>query len=280
MTEWTTVEAGFCESNGSGPPEVLNAVSSIPIVLMGLHGMYHTPYQNWLIRIMFASMATTGIGSAGYHWTLHAGWGRLDRDPMIFLSTALWFSITNELLYHSCVVLPENAKEQLYNILSGTASFLFMVYTFGCIAVSSFVRDRTFSLLFAAPLIGLLVGIVYSHCHVHKKMLADENPSAESNRRAFEVAWAGAGCSIVASIIWAIESVACDHLDGVPIHALFHILMAYGTYLATMFLVYLHADNIGYVASFNNEKGIYSVFPVIVYQQTEEENRLIELDVE
>lgn len=80
---WDDLTKGFCESRYSSPPEYVNSFSSLLIVLIATYGIYGTKQSSLIVKLIYGTMFITGIGSFGFHWTLHYGWSLMDRVPMI-----------------------------------------------------------------------------------------------------------------------------------------------------------------------------------------------------
>ena len=93
-----TATADFCEPNYARTryiAEFLNALSSVPIALLGVVGLYHCAEQRLGAEqyICYALIGVIGVGSIAFHTTLLRGPQVLDELPMLWVIVSFWYAL-------------------------------------------------------------------------------------------------------------------------------------------------------------------------------------------
>lgn len=264
---WTDLKDGFCESTVGGPPEPVNAITSLFMTFYGLMGLFITRNHNIVIRLTSAMLAVTGIGSTIYHWTLHTGWGEIDSLPMLMASYLGAYQAHDAIIYKYYAL--DNANRRLYEKMSGILALIMM----GGLAVSlalSVVEDTGvyFPIYFAIPelLIGLAVLLI--------RFISHKNITETDNKdiyKAFKYMYIGFGTAILAAIFWISTESACKK-DGnewirfLYAHGVWHFTISMGMYYLMQFLVYIYSFNVGKDPSFvrGSDKWYSKIFYILV----------------
>jgi len=167
---WYDYEEGFCESIDVGAPEYANSISSIVLLFYGLAGLFISRNHNIMMRMASGMLATTGIGSIVYHWTLLYGWSNIDGIPMLIASYMGAYICIDCVLYKKTMMERKNKRE--YEIYSGILAFVLMLMLSFSIVLSTVKETKyLFTIFFLIPelLIGLSIMTIrfWSHNNIY-----------------------------------------------------------------------------------------------------------------
>ncbi len=293
--KWTDLQPGFCESSVVGPPEYVNAFTSLAMTFYGLMGLFMTQNHNIILRVTSAMLAVTGIGSVIYHWTLHTGWGQIDALPMLMSSYLGAYQAFDTVIYKKLYLdrlgvdnRGQTRHRQLYEQISGVLSLVFMALLAISLALS--VTDDTaqyFSILFAIPEVLIAVSVALIRFVSHKDLrelqsqqdlhnLVGEEPAGttkEDALHAFRIMYFGFGSAIVAAVFWFVTESLCEQpelfwLRWLFAHGIWHIAISAGMYFLMQFLVFIYSFNVGKEPYFLRgtewyEKVFYTLVPTV-----------------
>lgn len=240
--KWSDQLPGFCESVISGPPEPVNAVTSLFMVFYGLMGLFVTRNHNIIIRVTSAMLSVTGAGSVIYHWNLHNGWGQIDALPMLMSSYLGAYMAFDAVIFKKIAV--DMKRRRLYEHVSGVLALLFMTGLALSLALS--VAEDTshlFSILFAIPELLIAVGVILIRTVSYVKERSSGDPGLI---RAFNIMYIGMGSAIAAAIFWFTTELLCkEHpwLRFLYAHGIWHATISIGMYFLMQFLVYVYSSN-------------------------------------
>ena len=138
---WTDIDHSFCESNIAGLPEYYNSISSIFIILFGLHGIKNI-YNELFVDILYSNLIIVGFGSFGYHWYGNIGWGLFDEIPMILaiFTGIIYVDNVHYIMNKENYVNNESAKNIIYHRKSKLLLYLFAMSYITIINVMSNYR--------------------------------------------------------------------------------------------------------------------------------------------
>lgn len=249
---WTSLEKSFCESIITGPPEPVNAVSSLFMVAYGLCGLFVTRNNSILSRVISGFLLTTGIGSTVYHATLHFGWGIIDSIPMLASSYLGVYMIIDMMVYKKIIVDSKTAetltyeKIRKYERASGATAAITMVMLTFSIALSQAAETRNlFSIWFLIPELMIAAGVLVIRFYTHRQILDTDVPAIKYATR---LLYGGTATASLAAVIWFVTELLCPtytFLSHLPTHALWHAAISGGMYAIQQFLIYVHCLNKG-----------------------------------
>lgn len=266
--KWADLQPGFCESVNTGPPEIINVVTSFVMCFYGLMGLFITRNHNILIRVTSALLTITGIGSVVYHYNLYTGWSQIDGLPML-ISSYMGMHQAFDLLIYKEIALDRNNR-RLYEIISGILAILIMGLLSVSLALS--VSDDTmhlFSILFAIPEISIVIAVLLiRYISHHDTKINPVNIIDESGTHiiieynddiwySFKIMYIGFSSAIIAAIFWIVTENLCKQDESyhwikyLYAHGIWHITISLGMYFLMQFLVFIYA--------FNNDKNPYFV---------------------
>ncbi|KAJ9086619.1 hypothetical protein DSO57_1001901 [Entomophthora muscae] len=218
-----TSSVDWCEANYVHSPfiaEFFNTLSSLALVFLGEFGVRMNHTTHWKQTMCFRMLSVVGVGSMLFHMTLKYHMQMLDELPMLWAS-ALIISLCLEFHYKK---LPAWVSPSLYAF----TVLATLVTTFASGSVQVGVFRVTFDIL----------GIVSSVIGV----MSFSRLPAKSPMRG--IGRLGAGVILLATLCWLVDIHRCKELSGLYInpqlHAVWHILVAFGVYHIMLLYVYLH----------------------------------------
>ena len=268
---WTELRPRFCESIVSGPPEYVNAITSLFIAAAGFFGIYLNRQSSALIRFICAILALTGLTSVPFHLTLQSGWGYLDSTPMLLSSYMGVYAAYDLTLY---IFIGDDRRT--YEFWSGTLAFI--VATAMCFSMALNTFDETeqyFPILFLIPEGFIAAYVLFARFYIYRDYFRGfDSISSESRelRRAFRVMSIGFGCALVAGILWGITEPICSKapwLRYIYAHAIWHFGIAYGMYNLIVFIMFVNAFHRNKKPHFIEgrtpaQRVFYTVIPAII----------------
>lgn len=286
--KWSDLSVGFCEGIVSGPPEYVNAFTSLALTFYGLMGLFLTRNHNILIRITSAMLSVTGVGSFVYHWTWYQGWGQIDGLPMLISSYLGAYQILDIIIY-KLFTLNRNNK-WLYEKISGILSIILMGMLIISLALS--VSDDTshwFTILFAVPELIILVGVLLT-----KKIMDNDNNKNKDNTsdavndkqqllHAYKISHIGLITAITAAIIWCVTEILCPAniwMRFLYAHGVWHISISAGMYMLMQFMIFIYSYNKGKQPYFIRGitwygKLFYNLVPIVELKSPDSEKSLL-----
>ncbi len=216
-------DVNWCEPDFEWTPwvaEPLNTLSSLPMVVLGLFGVWwawrSAVAQERRFSVSFLGLALVGAGSAAFHGTLLRWAQALDELPMIWLGlVGVWT------VWHRTA--PREHGHHL-SALAVVFSVLFSV---------AYLRSPTFFSLFITTYALSVAAMVVAAARA-----TYFQPAPDVLKRAFTMpalSYLGA-----LSLCWVPEHVLlpCDHpLQALPLHALWHLGAGFGTYMWTVWTI-------------------------------------------
>ncbi len=91
-----TASVNFCEQDHLHSPyivEYYNTLSSIPMIFLGIYGLYYHNKLHHHINYRFIILMLIGFGSTLFHATMHRFTQLLDEIPMIWLNSVLVYEL-------------------------------------------------------------------------------------------------------------------------------------------------------------------------------------------
>lgn len=249
MSNWTQIEPGFCEGVIDGPPEIVNAITSLFMVFYGACGLFVTRNHNVMIRFISGMLTVCGIGSTGYHASMQYGWSMIDAIPMLISSWLGVYMAFNIMIYKKYIVdrpLQLYADIRIYEHLSGLLAF-------GCAAglttviVLSFVKETQylFSIWFLITELFIALALVLIRTVTHKDILSSPD---RTTVRANNIMYTGVGLSVSAAIVWFTTESLCKAnpwLRYLHAHGFWHASISAGMYSLMQFLIYVYLASKG-----------------------------------
>jgi len=213
----------FCEAsiynNGA---EYINSISALFISFIGLFGLYFNSYHSINIDMLYYSLIINGITSCIYHHTHLIGWGLLDRNSMIYISTYC-FSIFLEILM--------TKKRFIFDILQ----FIIVNYLTILSTITGLHNELVFNNLFGFFLFSILIFIVT--CSIRFQNVP---------KIIFYYSFKGIFFITIAGISWIITENLCSeyvimkYLYG---HAVWHLAVSLGGYYISLLPIYIIKTN-------------------------------------
>jgi hypothetical protein len=287
---WSSLQPGFCESVISGPPEIINSITSCAMIFYGLMGLFVTRNHNILLRVIAALLVATGIGSVIYHWTLYTGWSQVDGLPMLIASYLGAYQSLDSIIYKKISL--DRGNKRMYEILSGILSMVLMIMLSISLGLST--SDDTmkwFSILFAIPEIMIALAVIIIRIIYNKDMKTLDEKSLIEVNKAFNIMYIGFGSAILAAIIWITTEHYCkiagnEWIRYLYAHGLWHIAISLGMYFLIQCLVFMYMfnkDNDPYFIKGNKwySKIFYILVPIIKIKVESEKvvpNNCIDID--
>jgi hypothetical protein len=236
---------GFCEGQiYGGPPEYINAFTSLTMLFIGLIGLKNNIHTNRNIQMLFSSLTINGAASFLYHWTNYYGWGLFDALTMILIA-----------IFGTCAMMEE--IQYLYNIRHPTlkTTLLPMTYFTIMLGAPGLGYDGLFRIMFGSFLIIIAITLAI----IYDKLIKIDNLSYHILNNAY----IGVLYVIMAAICWIIIEVNCNlyyFVKYLPGHAFWHIFISYGCYHVSLLLIALHNHRTGGAYVYNHKQ----YFPTIV----------------
>jgi hypothetical protein len=276
MIIWNLRVKNFCEGIDAGPPEYLNALSSLVICVYGMLGLWAPKNNNLLFKIISSAIILTGIGSFGYHWTLVVGWKNLDEIPMLMgscMGSLLFVDIILRKIYH----VHKYQDNKRYHAIISSITLIYVAYLIvSCIVIindnANGVTFWLFPFLFGAPLIVILFSSLIMRYITHRQELYEPQ-----TQYAFNMLFFGIKMTIFFAILDQTIENTCPSYRWMRLfatHALWHIGMANGLYVIGNFLMFMYVDNDIFKAEFRNidtnnryfNKFIKTFIPIVDYR--------------
>lgn len=214
----------FCEALIYGSaPEYFNSFTSLFISLIGFLGLYYNYHTINDMFILYSALLINGLASCAYHWTNYIGFGLFDRCSMILIAIPCINAGIKELVY-------------LYNLHINTNKillFLNQVYFTFLITFCALGYEETFNGLFGVFLGLILVFIIL----VYKKTY-----HIYRIHRYISYGILGISMIFIAGVSWIIIEKLCHTVPFMRFlhgHALWHIFVSLGGYLASLLLTAL-----------------------------------------
>jgi hypothetical protein len=240
----------FCEGKvQGGPPEYINALSSIIMSMIGLYGLIVNKHNNLYVKLIHSGIIMNGIGSCGFHYTNYMGWGMIDRSSMIVLAIGSILGMTRKIFHKQNI-----GFESVYLSL---ASVFMAVYFTSMMTTVAMSWENFFDILFALFLVGVVVSMLCFIYIIHVDLY-------ERHPKPFNMAFRGVGLMVIAGIIWILTEMFCEELPIMGYihgHAFWHLFVAYGAYLITSMVLFVDAHDKYYMDMCDFDRW----FPVISY---------------
>ena len=196
-----------------------NTLSSIPMALLGLYGLWRAYKDPQSVeprfRACFLALAVVGIGSAAFHAMLLRMAQALDELPMIYGSLVLLY----------CLILRrgEDAARQ--------RRWAFGLSAYGVTFTIFYVVVPDYFLWFVWT-----YGLIVTALVIGSAQLAFGSEGSATHRRLVSVAAGSFVCAF--AFFWVPEHIilTCDHpAQSLHLHSWWHLLAGAGTYLGILF---------------------------------------------
>jgi dihydroceramidase len=248
----------FCESNylhsvySAEPHNVWSSV--LGIAMMGVLGLWQSvritgPISERRVKVAFAVLVLTGLGSAGLHGTLHWIFQSSDELPMIYFMLAL--------LYCDAEV----------DAATGTQKYRWLAPATIAAAVCNTVVYYTFQQLYWVFLVTFVttvdVHIVWSLYLVRRS----KSPIITRTFVTMAISYL-----LIGSTAWVLDMILCDSgvldmadalpgiLKGLTPHVVWHIAAGLGGYCAVILIVCCRCEALGLPISIRFVGGVVPVF--------------------
>lgn len=210
----------WCEPNYAVTPyvaEFWNSISSLWMVFLGLYGAYkHKNLFNVIpcqIYSMFFLLTLVGVGSAVFHAHLTFGTQLLDELPMLLM------------VFNANLII-----RQRFGLIPG--SWRDLRYSLPCYAVgiTLYVLTRIYWIFVVMFLGGVLELIYLKQLCRHSSL----------SRRLTNVFLGSAG---IAGMFWVADHLLCMTMGHLLLHAVWHLIAGFATYVGCLSLVELCVFN-------------------------------------
>jgi len=124
--EWKTFDHNFCEGSIYDMPEYYNSISSLAIVIFGLIGILNS-FDDFVIKLLYGILFTSGIGSIFYHWFGTIGWALFDEFPMILIVFITSMFINHLSNHTKLIYTTQNKINHIINYFKITFSSIIMI---------------------------------------------------------------------------------------------------------------------------------------------------------
>lgn len=246
---FTTKLNGFCEATiYGGPPEYINAITSLFITFIGYYAIQANSHSNQNILMLYASLIINGMASCIYHWTHYNGWGHFDAVSMILISMFSMLAMKQEI-------------EHLYNIKNRKVYIdtSFMLYFTVMIVSLCLDNDLVFRILFGCFLVFILIGVVLINNVINNNRLYLDNEIVYNGHF-------GMFCVAFSGISWIITETLCDSvtvIKYIPGHAFWHIFISYGGYHVSQLILALSFVRQSLKFTYNSTGNINKYLPTV-----------------
>jgi dihydroceramidase len=245
----------FCESNylhSVYAAELHNVWSSVlGIVMMGVLGLWQSfrstgPISDHHVKVAFAILVCTGLGSAGLHGTLHWIFQSSDELPMIYFMLAL--------LYCDAEVDAANGKQK-YRWLAPTTI---------AAAICNTVVYYTFQQLYWVFLVTFSITVAAHIAWSLYLVRRSKNPIITRIFITMSVSYL-----LIGSTAWVLDMILCDSgvleladavLGGITPHVVWHLAAGLGGYCAVILIVCCRCEALGFPILVRFVGGIVPVF--------------------
>lgn len=225
-----TSSIDFCEENYRFTPlvaELLNTVSSLPIVVIGLACWSLSPprYRTWpRFLICWISFLVVGVGSMAFHATLRRPAQILDEMPMVLGSIAFLY----------CLLLPLGTESEVrLSLLLGSLGF---VLAFVYVVIEAYV------------VFVVIYGGVVTILTLHSAKLCFSSQTA--NGPLLKLMWKWSASTFLFGFsLWVADHYACSRLGVGHLHILWHMFAVVGVSVFVKTLMALTADQEGFEVS-------------------------------
>eukprot|EP01084_Bolivina_argentea_P224108 379032_1 len=196
--------------------EFFNTLSSLPMVLWCIFGIYYTHksgIKEARYILCFAALGITGIGSSLFHGTLRYYMQLMDELPMMIANMIFIYTIlesnkpTNKKINLKLItILTILCMSAIYGYVYLKLWFLFLLFYGGSLAIQYYYLYLRWDHL---AIKYLLICIV---------------------------------CYYGGLFVWIIDLTRCEYVQSFHFHSIWHIGAGYGTYLYILTLVMLRVD--------------------------------------
>lgn len=248
---WTDIDHSFCEESLTGLPEYFNAVSSLFIVLFGLHGLMNV-YNELFIDILYANLTIVGFGSVGYHWYGNIGWGLFDETPMILaIFTGIIYADNVHFLMHKSIYENDLAltTQLIYKKKGKLLLYLFSMSFLTIINVMTNFR-KVFPFVFTCIAIFL-----YYKIFMLLRMLTSSikiQVISKAYNSLFTIAISGS--------IWITTEISCNYIKYTIFlfgHPMWHFFIGHGFYNLIQVVYFIKLNNLAYKLKYNSMYLLY-----------------------
>lgn len=219
----------WCEPNYTHGPWVAewwNTLSSLPLVFLGLYGLWHSVRLRRQLEprfaVLFAALAVVGAGSVAFHGTMLKVAQAADELPMIY----------GGLVFLYCLVTrrPSPAAEPGVR----DRAWAIALTTYGVLFTVGYFALKKYFILFIWSYAGIVTILVLGAARVARA------PEATPTHKRL-VIWAAG--SFVGGVfgLWFPEHVllGCQHpAQALQLHAGWHLAAGLGTYLGILFVMW------------------------------------------
>lgn len=237
---WTDIDHSFCEESLLGLPEYYNAISSLTIVLFGIHGLMHINNELF-VDILYSNLIVVGFGSVGYHWYGNIGWGLFDEIPMILAiftgiiyADNVYFLIQKKLCENNLRTITRLIRNRKIKLLS----YLFVMSFFTIINVMSNYR-KIFPAIFASVAIYLYYKI-FLLLYITDSYIKNQVTSKVYNSL-ITIALSGA--------VWITTEISCKYVKHSIFligHPLWHFFIGHGFYNLIQAVYFIKLNDLNY----------------------------------
>eukprot|EP00756_Hemistasia_phaeocysticola_P057515 Hpha_TRINITY_DN34117_c0_g1::TRINITY_DN34117_c0_g1_i1::g.75751::m.75751/K04711/ACER3, YDC1; dihydroceramidase len=226
---WGPVDAtvDWCEDNyvySVYVAELFNTVTSIPMILLGSFGMWSTMKRvtnETRFKLAFVALVCVGIGSTAFHATMRYTAQLMDEVPMLWGNLAFVFCLVD----HERTMSPKTRTR---------LCICLFVWGSWCTACYRWLRMYWVFLLGYSSAVGFMT--IYSAYLVWWKYTDWEG--VRENR----AIWCTSLVSYFLGLtLWVVDNNFCRSVKSLHLHAWWHILAGFGTYMFIMLTVALHS---------------------------------------
>ena len=200
-------KGGFCEQQTFGRgrmlAEPINVAFSIPTLVLGLIGLFHSKRSAMAFQFLYGLLASYGLFAVLYHATLQNGFYRM-QDVAVSLVQSFVIILLVHALYLYRVKGHGRRGSEAFRIVTVLTTLIFTAYpaavhVAGESSANPWVAWLVFDLLWS--LVGALLWFIWRRRATW--------PTASKNRDAFRLAGYSMGCALVAYIGWSLDRFAC-----------------------------------------------------------------------
>jgi len=207
--------------------EFWNTLSNIPMIFLGLFGVLSFWKANLQIRFLLSGffLFLVGVGSTLFHATLLYHYQLLDELPMILGSLVFVF----------CLADMRKLNEKLHPLRTNIIMVVLIIYA---VLTSVFMAADT-----SSPVPMNVSYILMVHYLVLRAAWMFYQANDAVLRKYFILSLV---CYMTGAVCWICEKSLCG-VYGVTIylHAIWHILAGFGTYIFVTWMAFVQAQNLG-----------------------------------
>ena len=228
--------------------EIGNCLTSLFMVAFSLYGLFASNNeQETLVRLLWASLFYTGLGSAIYHGTANSLFASLDGLPMLMIIAFGLVALFDEIVY-------EKTNRKYKHYVKNFLALLFMGVFLASIMGEQYGKGTSFfRVSFAIPLVVFVITMIYVYVRIDdfydaKKIgVLGYNGDVEIRaglRSLIVRAWVSV---VIAFGCWLLDLLLCKQSGYALLfgHWVWHILIGYFAVCLITLLNYLQGNNAG-----------------------------------